>query len=93
MYSSYEQFSGDKAKEPRKVWDNPQALALIDQAEKTSDQGVRRKLFDSLHQMVLDDVPLILLYNGVTVWGYNTRVKGFSPWEGKPRLWDVRVGG
>jgi len=88
----YEQFSGDKAKEPRKVWDNPQALALIDQAEKTSDQGVRRKLFDSLHQMVLDDVPLILLYNGVTVWGYNTRVKGFSPWEGKPRLWDVRVG-
>ncbi|MFM0741760.1 ABC transporter substrate-binding protein [Paraburkholderia xenovorans] len=90
---SYEQFSGDKSRDSRKVWDDPQALALIAQAEQTSDPAQRGKLFDSLHKMLLDDVPLVPLYNGLTIWGYNRRVSGFVPWEGKPRLWNMRVAG
>jgi peptide/nickel transport system substrate-binding protein len=89
---SYEQFSGDKTKQPRKVWDNPGALALIDRAKEVDDPAERRKIFDRLHEMVLVDVPLITLYNGLTVWVYGKRITGFSPWEGKPRLWAMRAG-
>ncbi len=89
---SYEQFTGDKAKQPRKVWDNPEAIALIENARNVSDKAERQKLFDRLHEMALADVPLVNLYNGLTVWTRGKRVAGFSPWEGKLRLWTARVG-
>lgn len=89
---SYEQFVGDKARQPRKVWDNPEALAMIEGAKVVSDPAERRKIFDRLHELSLVDVPLITLYNGLTVWVRAKRVSGFSPWEGKPRLWTARVG-
>ena len=88
---SYEQFSGDKTKQPRKVWDDPKALALIDQARLVSNHDERRKIFDALHLMALEDAPLLTLYNGLTVWAHNKRVSDFKPWEGKPRLWNMRV--
>jgi hypothetical protein len=34
-----------------------------------------------------------MLYNGLTVWGCNKRISDFKPWEGKPRLWNMRVDG
>jgi peptide/nickel transport system substrate-binding protein len=90
---SYEQFAGDKTKQPRKVWDDPQALALIERAKQVSDPSDRGKIFDALHQMALNDAPLLMLYNGLTVWVCNKRVSDFKPWEGKPRLWNMRVDG
>jgi peptide/nickel transport system substrate-binding protein len=90
---SYEQFAGDKTKQPRKVWDDPEALALIERAKQVSDQGDRTKIFDALHQMALNDAPLLMLYNGLTVWVCNKRITDFKPWEGKPRLWNMRVDG
>jgi peptide/nickel transport system substrate-binding protein len=89
---SYEQFSGDKAKQPRKVWDNPKALELLQQSYYTSDPATRRQIFDGLHEMMSTDVPLVLLYNGLTVWAHGRNVTGFAPWEGKMRLWGVRIG-
>ncbi|MBN8755598.1 MULTISPECIES: ABC transporter substrate-binding protein [unclassified Variovorax] len=89
---SYEQFTGDKARQARKVWDNPEAIALIETARTVSDKAERQKIFDRLHEMALADVPLINLYNGLTVWSRGKRVGGFSPWEGKLRLWTARVG-
>lgn len=89
---SYEQFTGDKARQPRKVWDNPEAIALIENARTVSDKTERQKIFDRLNDMALADVPLITLYNGLTVWSHSKRVGGFAPWEGKMRLWTARVG-
>ncbi|WP_244523738.1 ABC transporter substrate-binding protein [Bosea sp. BIWAKO-01] len=89
---SYEQFSGDKAKQPRKVWDNPKALELLQQSYYTTDPAIRRQLFDGLHEMMSTDVPLVLLYNGLTVWAHGKNVTGFAPWEGKMRLWSVKIG-
>jgi peptide/nickel transport system substrate-binding protein len=88
---SYEQFVGDKSKQPRKVWDNPEALALIDGAKVVSEPASRRKIFDQLHELALVDVPLITLYNGLTVWVHGKRVSNFAPWEGKLRLWNMRT--
>ena len=48
---SYEQFSGAKAKQPRKVWDDPAAQKLIDQSFTEADPKKRQALFDQLHTM------------------------------------------
>jgi len=88
---SFDQFVGDKTQEKRKVWDNPQAIALVEQAKAIGDVAQRQKIFDQLQGMLLNDVPLILLYNGVTVWAFNKKVHNFHPWEGKPRLWGMTV--
>ncbi len=84
---SYEQFAGDKDKQPRKVWDNPEAEKLIKASFDEFDTGKRQQIFDQLHEKMLDDTPLIILFNGATAWGYRKNVKGFSVWEGKPLLW------
>ena len=88
---SYEQFMGPKATQPRKVWDDPAAQALLDRASTVSDAAERQKLFDELHTRQLEAVPLLILYNDVESWGASARVAGFSSWEGKPRLWGVTV--
>lgn len=88
---SYEQFSGDKEKQPRKVWDNPEALKLINDARVEGDRARRMKMFDELHEMMLSDMPIIFLYNGISVWATRDRVENFRPWEGKSRLWGMTV--
>ncbi len=88
---SFEQFTGPKDKQPRKVWDNPDAQALLDKAFVVSDPAERQKLFDDLYQRQLADTPLIILYNGVEVTAQGKRVQGQPYWEGKQRLWGVSV--
>ncbi|WP_051401874.1 ABC transporter substrate-binding protein [Advenella kashmirensis] len=84
---SYEQFSGDKDKQSRKVWDNPEAEKLISASFDEFDDKKRQQIFDQLHEKMLDDTPLIILFNGATAWGYRKNLKGFSVWEGKPLMW------
>ena len=88
---SYEMMSGDKAKQPRKVWDNPEALKLIDAASVDSESAKRQSSFDQLHKLFLADVPSIPLYNGLRISAPSApdirdtsrgRVK-------KPRAWEV----
>lgn len=89
---SYEQFSGNKDKQPRKVWDDPQAQALIDESFSELDPAKRQAIFDKLHPMMLAQAPLILLSNGNQPWGVSKRLNGFTVWEGKPFAWGASVG-
>lgn len=88
---SYEQFSGPKATQPRKVWDNPKAQALIDAAMVEADQKKRQAIFDQLHEMQLEDAPLFIMDSGVVSTAYTNRIAGFSYWQGKPRAWETTV--
>jgi peptide/nickel transport system substrate-binding protein len=88
---SYEQFSGDKDKQPRKVWEDPEALKLIDASFSELDDAKRRAIFDQLHTMLLEQVPVILLSNGNQPWGVSKRLQGFGVWEGKPQAWGTKV--
>ncbi|WP_019400181.1 ABC transporter substrate-binding protein [Chelatococcus sp. GW1] len=88
---SYEQFSGPKDRQPRKVWDDPAAQDLIEKASVISDEAERRKLFDHLHELQLETTPLIIFANGQEAWAHTKRLEGADPWEGKPRLWGARV--
>jgi peptide/nickel transport system substrate-binding protein len=88
---SFEQFMGPKDKQPRKIWDDAEAQALLDKASVLSDQGERQKLFDELYRRQLDQTPLIILFNGIEASAQGKRIQGEPYWEGKQRLWGVSV--
>ena len=89
---SYEQVSGPKDKQPRKVWEDPEGLKLLEQAMTVTDKPARQKLFDAMHRRFQETVPMIVLYNGVDTVAHSRRVEGYEPWLGaKPRLWEVRL--
>jgi len=91
---NYEMLTGDKAKQARKVWSNPQAITLVNQALQATDHAERQRLFDQLHTLFLADVPSIPLYNGMDVGAYRSNVKGYTPWAvKKPRGWEVEKAG
>jgi peptide/nickel transport system substrate-binding protein len=91
---SFESVTGPKATQPRKVWDNPEAQALLDKSMVVSDRAERQKLFDELHQRFMADVPMVMLYNGIDAGAYGSRVKGYrSSILSKPRLWEVSIDG
>jgi peptide/nickel transport system substrate-binding protein len=88
----YESISGDKAEQPRKVWDNADARAVIQKAMVVTDQAERQKLFDSLHKQFIADVPMVMLYNGISAAVTSKRVQGFQTWPGgTPRLWGISI--
>ena len=84
---SYEQFSGDKDQQSRKVWESPEALKLIEESMYEHDPVKRQAIFDQLHTMLLDEVPLIILFNGYAAWGKTKGLDNVTVWEGKPLLW------
>lgn len=87
---SYEAVTGDKNTQPRKVWDNPQAIKLIDQAAMETDRAKRQAIFDQLHEMFLQDIPMVPLYNGADIGAYRDGIKGYVPWAlRKARAWEV----
>ena len=90
---SYEQFMGPKDKQPRKVWDDAEAQALLDKASVLSDMGERQKLFDELYKRQLVATPLIIMFNGIEASAQGKRIQGDPYWEGKQRLWGVSVKG
>jgi peptide/nickel transport system substrate-binding protein len=89
---SYEMVSGPKDQQPRKVWENPDALKLIQDAMVTSDPKERQAIFDKLHEMQIADVPLIVTYNGAQISAISDRIEGYKTWSAsKPRLWNVAI--
>jgi peptide/nickel transport system substrate-binding protein len=40
---------------------------------------------------MIQQVPMVMLFNGIDAWAVRKRVSGFAVWEGKPRLWGVSV--
>lgn len=89
---SFDMFAGPKATQPRKVWDNPEAQKLINQALATTDPAQRQPLFDKLHQTMIEDVPAIWLYNNAALAVNGPRVASYVPWvTEQPRFWAVKL--
>jgi peptide/nickel transport system substrate-binding protein len=84
--------TGPKEMQPRKVWDSPDVQALLVESMETTDKVKRQALFDNLHKRMLDEVPLIPLYNGLQFVAANKRVQGLRTWPAEvPRLWNVHL--
>lgn len=88
---SFEHFTGPKADQPRKVWDDPAVIALLDKASKIENVAERQAIFDELHKRMIDDAPLVMLFNSVEAWASTARVEGFVPWESRVRAWEVSL--
>jgi len=90
--TGFDSLMGDKSKEPRKVWDNPQAQAVLREAVRQSDTAKRQELFDQLHRMMIQDTPMVIIYNGTVAAALRDSVKGFHSWPvSSPRLWGVSL--
>lgn len=84
--------AGDRSVEARKVWNDPAALKLLQESMEESDTAKRQALFDQLHKMFLDTVPMIQLFNVAEAYAVRRNVKGFTSWSGgTPRFWGVSV--
>ncbi|MBU0723840.1 MAG: ABC transporter substrate-binding protein [Alphaproteobacteria bacterium] len=89
---SFDMFSGPKATQPRKVWDNSEAQTLIEKSMKIGNQAERKKIFDTLEGMFRKDMPMLVLYNGPDIAAYSNKLEGYEAWmAGQPRLWGVTV--
>ncbi|MGO4816454.1 ABC transporter substrate-binding protein, partial [Cupriavidus sp. 2MCAB6] len=62
---SFEMFTGSKAEQPRKAWDNPEAQKLLAQSMEVADPAQRQAIIDRLEVMFREDVPMIVLYSEV----------------------------
>lgn len=90
-FMTYDSILGDRRKSKRKVWDNPAAIALLEQAGNTAEPAVRQQAFDQLHRLMLKDLPLIVLFNMADVNAVGRTLDGFAAWPlSRERLWGVR---
>jgi peptide/nickel transport system substrate-binding protein len=83
-------FTGDKSKQPRKVWQNAEAIELLAASMEPSDAEKRQELFDRLEALYREDVAMIALYSGVRISAARARVVNYRSWAlGSPRAWGV----
>src|SRR6266702_5305649 len=80
---------GDKAKEPRKVWDSPQAIALLKKSAEIEDPAQRSAVFDQLNRAFMNDVPAVAFFSATRISVLRANVVGFKSWPAaQTRLWD-----
>ena len=87
----FEQIAGPKDKQPRKVWEDPEALGLIQKSMVVTDIAERQKIFDDLHNRFIDQVPSIFTHNDIDIVAHSKRLTGVTPWASQLRLWEVSV--
>lgn len=89
---SLEPLIGEKAVDPRKVWDDPAARALLAQATSTADIKARQRAFDGLERLFRQTQPAVILFNTSRIAAVRTNVTGYRSWPaGTQRLWDVEL--
>ncbi len=85
---------GDKAADPRKVWDDPQAIALLKRSVATGDAGERQRIFDALDRLFRRDAPAVILFNTSRIAAVRSTVSGYRSWPAATqRLWNVGLTG
>jgi hypothetical protein len=92
-YLVYESMLGDKEKSPRKVWDNPKAIALLQKAGEEGNPAARQKIFDEMQAMMLEDVPLVVLFNPGRLQRRASQARGLRIVVAEPRAPVGREGG
>lgn len=89
---SFEMFTGPKATQPRKAWDNAAVQAMLDASMRETDADRRRATFEAMFRQLMQDVPAIALYSSVTHAVTPAHVQGYRTWAvDAPRAWGVRV--
>lgn len=88
---NFSRLVGDKAREPRKIWDTPEARSLLQASVETAPPG-RQAVFDRLNAAFLEDVPGIALFNSARIAALRPGVGSYRSWPGAlQRLWGVSL--
>ena len=86
----YYKLIGSKDRRPVYQWEDPTAMALLDEAIGTFDELEQRQTFEKLHRLMIEDVPIIGLYNAHSANAVLDSVRLYQPWPlNLPRLWGV----
>jgi len=89
-FMNYHTLMGDKKQTPNR-WDDKFAKDLLLQAAMATGSQ-QQLLFDQIHQRMMQEVPVINLYNAPIIDVVSNRLEGYSTWSGvKPRLWNVSI--
>ena len=89
---SFEMFTGPKATQPRKAWDNAEVQAMLEASMRETDVARRRATFEAMHRTLLEDVPMVALYSSVNHGVTPRHVQGYRAWPvDAPRIWGVRI--
>lgn len=86
---SFEMITGP---ESRKVWQDPEAIALVDKAMVTPKRADRQAIVDKLHAMFIEQVPAIGLGHRMEFYAVRDKVTGYEGWgAGKMIFWGVDI--
>jgi peptide/nickel transport system substrate-binding protein len=86
----YYKLIGPKDRRAVYQWEDPRAMALLDEAIGTFDELEQRQTFEELHRLMIEDVPIIGLYNAHSANAVLDSVRSYEPWPlNLPRLWGV----
>lgn len=89
---SFEMVSGNKDAEPRKVWDDPEGLALLADSMRVGAKPARQAIFDRMETLFRADMPMIPLYAVFQTAVIRGNIVGFHGWAlGQPRGWGVSI--
>ena len=81
---------GDKDVLKTAQWEDPKAIALLSESNKTLDEARRKAIFRELHAMAAVQVPIIGLYFETGLEAHSAKVRGYKVWPaGKPLPWGV----
>ena len=70
---------------------NAEADKLLEQGRSTFNVDERRKVYESLHRVLVQDVPWVYLYTQMTGFGVRRDVKWEAPWDGFVRVIEADV--
>ncbi|WP_083294612.1 ABC transporter substrate-binding protein [Burkholderia plantarii] len=71
---------GDKDRRPMAQWENPRARALLRGLQGVTDEAERRRVFDQLHDLMLADVPMLMMYYVPDLQIASSRLDGVASW-------------
>jgi peptide/nickel transport system substrate-binding protein len=87
---SYETFVCPKSVDPSCFWEDPQAIQWLTDMMAEADPAKRQVIFDKMHALMAEQVPVIGLYNDELISALGPKVRGYQDWPGaKERLWGV----
>lgn len=89
---NYRTFVGSKQSSAFNQWDDPKAIKLLAEANVESDPARRQAIFDELHKAMIEQTPIVSLYNSPLVDMTNMRIGGAEMTSfDKIRGWGVWV--
>lgn len=88
--ANYDHFAGIKGLRKSVQWESDKGMALVDQARAEPDPAKRSKLYEQVHKLMIDDVPLVWLNQWELYDVFRSNVHGYVPWVlHEARFWGV----